>query len=230
MRPLLLLSALAVSVSSVMTLSSCKMMRAITPDISLPKLGLPSRNTIAAIIPGMGPEDKASGEDPQVPFNSRGTLGYGHTLRFEVYEGARSASRVYSGIVMVDTEGLLALGEVGSARVGGLRLPQAAEAIATAFRLGGKHTRPLTVHIVSVENTPVVSINGDVREAEFIPAFENMGVKHAVTVVGGRKQGSAARGVYIAREGQRNFFTSIESAEARWQPRAGDIITLSPDI
>lgn len=235
MRPLLLLSALAVSVSTVMSLSSCSMMRAITPDISmpkipLPKLGLPSRNTIAAIIPGLGPEDKAASDDPQVPFNSRSTLGYGHTLRFEVYEGARNASKVGDGIVMVDSEGLVKLEDVGSARVGGLRLPQAAEAIATAFRLGGRHTRPLTVHIVSVENTPVVSINGDVREAEFIPAFENMGVKQAVTVVGGRRPGSTARGVYIARAGVRTFFTSIESAEARWKPRAGDIITLSPDI
>lgn len=235
MRPLLLLSALAVSVSTVLSLSSCSMMRAITPDISmpkipLPKLGLPSRNTIAAIIPGLGPEDKASAEDPQVPFNSRGTLGYGHTLRFEVYEGARGASRVYDGILMIDAEGLMAIENVGSARLGGLKLPQAAEAIATTFRLRGKHTRPLTVHIVSVENTPVVSINGDVREAEFIPAFENMGVKHAVTVAGGRRQGSTARGVYITRAGSRTFFTSIDSAETRWTPRAGDIITLSPDI
>lgn len=235
MRPLLLLSALAVSASTVLSLSSCSMMRAITPDISLPKiplpkLGLPSRNTIAAIIPGLGPEDKAAADDPQVPFNSRGTLGFGHTLRFDVYEGARGASRVYDGILMIDTEGLMKIEGVGSARLGGLKLPQAAEAIATAFRLGGRHTRPLTVHIVSVENTPVLSVNGDVREAEFIPAFENMGVKHAVTVVGGRRPGSTARGVYISRGGDRSFFTSIESAEARWKPRAGDIITLSPDI
>lgn len=230
MRPLLLLSALAVSASTVLSLSSCSMMRAITPDISMPKLGLPSRNTIAAIIPGLGPEDKASAEDPQVPFNSRGTLGYGHTLRFEVYEGARGASREFDGILMIDTEGLMKIEGVGTARLGGLKLPQAAEAIATTFRLGGRHTRPITVHIVSVENTPVLSINGDVREAEFIPAFENMGVKHAVTVVGGRRQGSTARGVYITRGGDRSFFTSIDSAEARWKPRAGDIITLSPDI
>ncbi len=233
MRLLSLLSALVVSTALPLGVSSCGMMRAITPDISkipLPKLGLPSRNTIAAIIPGLGPEDKASAEDPQMPFNSRGTLGYGHTLRFEVYEGARSASRVYHGILMVDNEGVLTMEGVGSARVGGLRLPQAADAIATAFRLGGRHTRPLTVHIVSVENTPVVCINGDVREAEFIPAFENMGVRQAVTVAGGRRQGSAMRGVYVTRGGQRNFFTSLDSADTRWTPRAGDIITLSPDI
>ena len=218
-------SFLILSLATVL-LSSCGMIR----KISMPKLPLPSMNTIAAIIPGMAEKDKASGEDPDVPFNSRGTLGYGHTLRFEVYEGARDASRIYRGIVMVDAQGLLALEETGSARVGGLKLPQAAEAIATAFRLAGRNARPVTVHIVSVENTPVLSINGDVKEAEFIPAFENMGVQHAVSLVGGRKPGSTSRGVYIARDGKRNFFTSIQSAESRWQPRAGDVITLSPDI
>ncbi len=219
---------LTASLAAVM-LSSCKMMRAITPD-HLPKLPMPSMNTIAAIVPGLDPTDKTSAEDPDVPFNSRGTLGYGHTLRLEVYEGTRSPSRLFRGIVMVDTEGLVKLEDVGSARVGGLRLPQAANAIATAFRLTGRNARPVTVHIVSVENTPVVSINGDVREPEFIPAFENIGVRNAVTVAGGRKQGSTTRGIYISREGERHFFTSLESADTRWTPRAGDIITLSPDI
>lgn len=225
MRPYFLLSVLSTLVAPVM-LSSCGMMRKVA-DIHVP---LPSRNTIAAIIPGLGPEDKASAEDPQVPFNSRGTLGYGHTLRLEVFEGTRSSSRIYDGIVMVDSQGLLPCGDVGTARVGGLRLPQAAEAIATTFRLNGRNTRPITVHIVSVENTPVISLNGDIREAEFIPAFENITVRSAVATIGGRKAGSTSRGVYITRSGQRQFFTSLDSADARWTPRAGDIITLSPDI
>ena len=224
--PVLPLFIAAASAASL--LSSCGMMRAITPD-HMPDL-LPSRNTIAAIVPGIGPVDKAGADDPQVPFNSRGILGHGHTLRIEVYEGARSASRIYDGVTMVDSQGILPLGEVGSARVGGLRLPQAAEAIAAAFRLQGRNTRPLTVQILSVEFTPVVSINGDVRQAEFIPVFEGMTVRSAVDQVGGRRPGSTSRGVYISREGQRNFFPSLDAAEARWKPRAGDIITLSPDI
>lgn len=219
MRLLTLISSLAV-----VMLCSCGMIR------KIPVPPLPSMNTIAAIIPGMDEKDKASGDDPDMPFNSRSTLGYGHTLRLEVYEGARDASRIYRGIVMVDREGLLKLDSAGSARVAGLHLPQAAEAIATTFRLAGRNTRPVTVHIVSVENTPVLSINGDLKEAAFIPAFEKMGVQHAVSLVGGRKPGSSARGVYIARDGKRSFFSSIQSAETKWQLRAGDIVTLSPDI
>lgn len=223
MRPITLFSAFSASLATVL-LSSCSMMRAIMPNL------LPSRNTIAAIVPGLDPVDKASGEDPQMPFNSRGTLGYGHTLRLEVYEGSRSTSRIYRGISMVDTQGVLPLGDVGSARVGGLRPAAAVNAIATAFRLQGRNTRPLTVHIISVENTPVVSINGDVQQPEFIPAFEDMTVRSAIASIGGRKAGSTSRGIYISRDGQRHFFTSLDSADARWTPRAGDIITLSPDI
>ncbi|HRH97226.1 MAG TPA: hypothetical protein PLB55_14895 [Prosthecobacter sp.] len=200
------------------------------PVPKMPKMSLPSMNTVAKYIPGMPERDKVDVEDPTVPFNSRGTIGFGHTIRLEVYEGARSPERIFRGIAMVNTEGLLPMGEVGTARVGGLRLPQVAEAITTVFRLAGRNTRPITVQIISVEDTPVISINGDVREAEFIPAFEDMTVQQAVTVTGGRKPGSSSRGVYISREGQRQFFTSLEAANDRWSPRAGDIITLSPDI
>ena len=215
-------------------LCSCGMIKSIMPPLpKLPKISLPSlpsRNTVAKWVPGMSEHDKVNADDPDVPFNSRGTLGFGHTLRLEVYEGTRSPERIYRGIVMINTEGLLPLGEVGTARVGGLRLPQAAEAIATVFRLAGRNTREITVQIISVENTPVVSLNGDVHEAEFIPVFKDMTVKQAVTVTGGRKPGSTSRGIYISRQGQRHFFTSLESASHNWEPQAGDIIHLSPDI
>ncbi|WP_294384391.1 hypothetical protein [Prosthecobacter sp.] len=226
---------LLLSGPALFALCSCGMIQAISPDfkmpkIPLPKLRMPSMSTVAKYIPGMPDRDKVDSDDPTVPFNSRGTIGFGHTIRLEVYEGARSPDRIYSGITMVNTEGLLPLGEAGTARVGGQHLPQVAEAIATVFRLAGRNTRPITVQIISVENTPVISINGDVREAEFIPAFEDMTVQQAVTVTGGRKQGSTSRGIYISREGQRSFFRSIEAADQKWSPRAGDIITLSPDI
>ena len=230
MRPVLLslLSAVAL-----LMLCACSMIKGIMPDWhmpKLPKLSLPSMNTVARFIPGMPEKVKVDAADPDVPFNSRGTLGFGHTIRLEVYEGARSPDRIYRGIVMVNTEGLLPLGTVGTARIGGLTLPKAAEAIASVFRVAGRNTRPITVQIISVENTPVIAINGDVREAEFIPAFDDMTVQQAVTVTGGRKPGSTLRGVYIARAGQRHFFTSLEAATDQWTPRAGDIITLSPDI
>lgn len=218
-----------------MLLGSCSMIKMIDPDFKiplpkLPKISLPDRNTLARVVPGMEEKDRVNAADPQVPFNARGTLITGHTLRVEVFEGARSPDRIYRDISMVGSDGLLPLGAAGSARVGGLNLPKAAEAIATMFRLAGRNTRPITVHIISVENTPVISINGDVREPEFIPVYDGLGVGQAVSAVGGRKAGSTMRGVYIAREGQRHFFTSLEAAHARWTPQAGDIITLSPDI
>jgi protein involved in polysaccharide export with SLBB domain len=215
---------------AVLMLNSCGMIQALDPEFKMPKIPLPSLRTVTRLIPGMPEKDQVNAEDPTVPFNSRGTLGYGHTVRVEVYEGARGSEQIHRDISMVDTQGLLPLGSVGTARVGGLTLPKAAEAIAAVFRVAGRNTRPITVHIISVENTPVVSINGDVREAEFIPVFEDMSVQQAVTVSGGRKPGSTARGVYIAREGQRRFFTSLEAASHDWEPQAGDIITLSPDI
>lgn len=222
-------SALLFATSS-LVLCSCGMIKSLIPH-SMPKLpGLPSRNTVAKFVPGMAERDKADAEDPDVPFNSRGTLGFGHTIRLEIYEGTRSPERIYRGIVMVNKEGLLPLGKVGTARVGGLHLPQAAAAIATVFRLAGRNTREITVQIISVENTPVISLNGDVMEAEFIPVFDDMSVQQAVTVTGGRKPGSTSRGFYISRHGQRHFFTSPEAANKNWKPQAGDIITLSPDI
>lgn len=228
------LSAL-LSATTCFVLSSCGMIKSIIPD-SLPKLpkiplpSLPDRNTVARLVPGMAETDKVDAEDPDVPFNSRGTLGFGHTIRLEVYEGTRSPDRIYRGIAMVNTEGLLPLGKVGTARVGGLHLPQAADAIATVFRLAGRNTREITVQIISVENTSVISLTGDVLEPEFIPVFDKMTVKQAVTVAGGRKAGSTSRGIYISRQGQRHFFTSLEAASHNWKPQAGDIITLSPDI
>lgn len=215
---------------AMLTLNACSMMQTLVPEFKMPKIPLPSLRTVTNLVPGMPDIDQVDGEDPTVPFNSRGTLGYGHTVRVEAYEGARGTARIYRDISMVDTQGLLPLGSVGSARIGGLTLPKAAEAIAAAFRLAGRNSRPITVHIISVENTPVVSINGDVREAEFIPVFEDITVERAVSVSGGRKAGSTAHGVYITREGQRRFFTSLENASNDWEPQAGDIITLSPDI
>ncbi|MBB5031962.1 polysaccharide biosynthesis/export family protein [Prosthecobacter vanneervenii] len=221
--------------SASLVLCSCTLLTDLMPDLKvpmpkLPKLSLPSMRTVAKLIPGMPDKDSVDANDPEVPFNTRHSIGYGHTLRLEVYEGTRSPDRIYSGITMVNSDGLLPLGETGTARVGGLHLPEAADAIAMVFRLAGRNTREIMVQIISVENTPVVYLNGDVREREFIPAFKDMTVRQAVTVTGGRKPGSTNRGVYISRRGQRHFFTSLESADRKWEPQAGDIITLSTDI
>ena len=88
------LSALLFAAFS-LTLCSCGMIKSVLPDWhvpmpklpKLPKIGLPSlpsRNTIARFVPGMNEHDKADADDPEVPCNSRNTLGFGHTLRLEV--------------------------------------------------------------------------------------------------------------------------------------------------
>lgn len=215
-------------------LASCATVKRYTPDLTkLPTPSLPSFSTlkkVTAIIPGMPSSDKAAEDDPQMPFNARGTLGYGHTLRVHVYEGARSAKRIYNGVVMVDTHGVADFGSgQGSAKIGGATLPQAVEAIAAAFRVAGHLHRPVTVHILSVEDVPLVSLTGDVAKPEFIPAWEDMTIMQAVNVAGGRKPGSTASRVYLIREGNRRFFTNLEAAD-REEPEPGDIILLSPDF
>jgi protein involved in polysaccharide export with SLBB domain len=220
---------LLLTASAPLLLAGCGLIQKI-PVPKLPKLGLPSMNTIAKIIPGLPERDTEGSEDPEVPFSTQQSLGFGHTLRLEVYEGARDPERIYRGIVMVNSEGLLPLGQTGTARVGGQKLSQAANSIASVFRVAGRNTRPITVQIVSVENTPVIAIDGDVRDPVFIPAFQELTVRQAVESAGGRKPGSTNRGIYISRAGQRRFFASLESADHLWSPQAGDIITLSPDI
>lgn len=198
--------------------------------IPLPSMKLPKMRDVAKLIPGMPGSDQVDENDPEIPFNSRDPLQTGHTLRLEVYEGTRDPSRVFRGIVMVDDTGNVLLAESGYAKVGGKRLPEAVEAIGAHFRVTAQTSRPITVHLFSVENIPVIGIDGDVQAPEYLPAFEDITVKQAVLVTGGRKLKSTARGVYIAREGQRRFFTSLDTADEHWSLRAGDVITLSPDI
>lgn len=224
------------------SLPSLESLKKITPDIPMPSFSalkkitpdipMPSFSTlkkITHVLPGMPGTDKASVEDPQVPFNARGTLGYGHTLRLHVYEGARSPKRIFNGVVMVDEKGIVQLGKAGSARLGGTSLAQSAETIAATFRIGLALGRTVTVHILSVENTPVVSIRGDVMSDQFIPAWEDMTLEQAVRVAGGRKVGSTRHGIYLIREGVRRYFSTIDQANEE-EPEPGDIIELSPDI
>lgn len=215
-------------------LSACATVKRLTPDLTkIPVPPMPTFSTlkkVTRILPGMPNSDKAAEDDPQMPFNSRGTLGYGHTLRLHVYEGSRSTNRIYNGVAMIDSSGVIDFGdEIGSAKIGGATLPEAVSALTSTFRVGMRITRPVTVHILSVEDVPVVSITGDVIKDEFIPAWEDMTIKQAVTVAGGRKVGSTNQGIYLIREGQRRYYPSLEAADER-EPEPGDIIYLSPDL
>ena len=145
---------------------ACSTVKNVVSYIPMPNLKMPSMRDVAKLIPGMPESDQVDETDPEVPFNSRNPLQTGHTLRLEVYEGSRDPSRVFRGIVMVDDSGNILLGEAGYANVGGKKLPQAAEAITSVFRVRALTSRPVTVHIFSVENTPVIGINGDVQVPE----------------------------------------------------------------
>lgn len=223
-------TCLLTAVIAGLCLPGCSTVKNVVSSIPLPDLKMPSMRDVAKLIPGMPESDQVDENDPEIPFNSRNPLQTGHTLRIEVYEGSRDPSRVFRGLAMVDDSGNILLGEAGYAKVGGKHLPQAVDAISALFRVRAYTSRPVTVHIFSVENTPVIGINGDVQAPEYLPAFEDITVKQAVVVTGGRRLKSNARGVYIAREGQRRFFTSLDQADEDWRLRAGDVITLSPDI
>jgi len=225
---------LLASLTVLIGLSACATVKRFTPDLTkIPMPPMPSFSTlkkVTRILPGMPDSDQATADDPKMPFNARGTLGYGHTLRLHVYEGSRSTKRVYNGVAMIDSKGIIHFDDkIGSAQIGGATLPQAVDAITATFRVGLRLTRPLTVHILSVEDVPVVSITGDVIKDEFIPAWEDMTLKQAVTVAGGRKIGSTNHGVYVIREGNRRYYPSLEAAD-KAEPEPGDIIYLSPDI
>ncbi|HYF34871.1 MAG TPA: hypothetical protein VD994_06220, partial [Prosthecobacter sp.] len=66
--------------------ASCATIKRITPDrIPLPPLPKFSQlKKITRIIPGLPGSDKAAEDDPTMPFNARGTLGYGHTIRIDI--------------------------------------------------------------------------------------------------------------------------------------------------
>jgi protein involved in polysaccharide export with SLBB domain len=226
-----------IAATLVSVLSSCQTVKNVATTVQsaashipLPDLKMPSMRDVANLIPGMPENDQVGENDPEVPFNSHNPLQSGHTLRLEVYEGTRDPSRVFRGLVMVDDAGHISLGQTGYAKVGGKHLPEAVDAIGACFRVTAQTSRPVTVHVFSVENTPLIGINGDVQSAEYMPAFQDINVKRAVEVAGGRRRMSTTRGVYINRSGQRRFFTTLDSANDNWKLRAGDVITLSPDI
>lgn len=204
------------------SLSACGSIKKIVPDIHVP---VPD---VTKLLPGS--EDKAAADDPDVAFNSRGVLGYGHSLRVRVYEGARKGDKIYEGVVMVDQQGVAKFGKFGSAKLGGRSLAQAAKLIESTFRVGGHAASQIHVHIGLVENVRLVAVDGDVRLPQFLPMWDGMRFSDAVNVAGGRKPGSQGRAVYLTREGMKRFFRWIVALDEFGSPEAGDIITLSPDL
>lgn len=219
---------------ALLLLGACATVKKYTPDLSrLPKPPLPTLaglKKLTRVLPGMPETDSTGVEDPKLPFEASQKLAQGHSLRLHVYEGARSTKRIYNGVVMVDAEGLVHFEEAGSARVGGLDLVDATETLARTFRLGLRLTRQVTVHVLSVEDVPLVAVNGDVTRPSYLPAWEGMTLSQAVAHAGGRRAGSKNRGVYLIREGLSRYYADLETADVKMTPEPGDIVQLSTDF
>ncbi len=214
----------------VLGFSGCDTIKKYTPKIPLPSLpSLPDMTQVKRILPGSA--DKVDSSDPDIAFDPRGTLRPGHTLRLQVNEGLRSAKSLWKGLTVVELDGTAKIGKVGTAKLRGLTLPQAAQAIGAVFRVGGRTSSPVAVHILSVENTAVISVEGDLAAGpQPLPLFDGITVAEAVRLAGGRKANSTARGLYITREGQKRYFRSVSAADEQWRLAAGDIISLSADL
>lgn len=217
--------------AAVVALTSCGTMKRMVDAIpvpSMPDISMPKLSSVTKIIPGLGGDDKP--EDPVMPFNSKGTLGYGHTLKLQVFDGARSPKELFKGDVMVDERGVLTLGDTGSAKVGGRSLPEARAMIGSVFRSAGRVAAHVHVHVFAVESVELVSVEGDVTSPIVTPRWDDMTVADAITMAGGRKAGSRAQAVYVTREGQRQFFNNEARANDEIHLRAGDIVSLSADL
>ena len=212
-------------------LTQCDTVKSVASRIPLPPLpSLPDFTQVKNMIPGTG-SDKVDGQDPDIDFDPRGTLRPGHTLRLQVHESLRSAKQVWKGLVVVQLDGTVSLGKIGSAQVRGNTVPQAARAIESVFRVAGRTSMPLAVHIVSVENVPLIAVEGDLAAGpQPLPVFDGLTYREAVRLAGGRPARSTNRGVYVTREGRKRFFPSVEAADAEWKPVPGDILTLSTDL
>ncbi len=209
-------------------LAQCSTVQKVTSSIPLPSL--PDITKMKRMLPGMD-ADKVNAQDPALDCEPRGTLRAGHTLRLQVHESLRSGKQVWKGLTMVDLQGNVQIGKIGAAQVRGKTLPEAARAIESVFRVSGRTSMPLAVHILSVENTPLIALEGDLAAGpQPLPLFDGLTYREALRLAGGRPGKSTARGVYITREGKKRFFRSIEAADAEWRPTPGDIVTLSPDL
>lgn len=187
---------------------------------SMPKISM-----LSVKIPFVGDsEEGPPADDPVVPFDPRKPLTYGCTLKLTVYRGARDTSKVYSGSVMVDREGLVKFKDAGQVKLGGLTVPQAAKAIQSAF--GRKNGAAIfQAQIEKVEAMPLVTVNGAVRSPGAIQWFEGLTVSQALNAAGGH-DASAGRAVYVVREGVRHFHGSVDNSTLE----PGDTVSFSSDL
>ena len=219
------LDKLFITCAALVALASCNSIDSAVRSLRPPKL-----SEVREIIPGLGAGDSVGSKDPLVQFAPHLPLAPGHTLRLSVYEGTRTATKIFEGLVMVDEQGIIEFKNIGSAKVGGHNVSDARAMIASVFRAAGKAGSRVHVHLISVENTPLISVEGDVARPVVLPLQKGLSVSLAISFAGGRRPGSFARSVYVSHEGQRSFFVTEAAANEKVKLHAGDIIQLSPDL
>jgi protein involved in polysaccharide export with SLBB domain len=172
-----------------------------------------------------------SSDDPDIPFDPRGTLRPGHTLRLEICVSLRSSRTIWKGLALISLDGDIDLGRHGQVKLQGKTVPQAIQLISAQIRASGRTAAPIVTHIISIENTPLVTLEGDLAAGtQVIPVFEGISIAKAVQLSGGRRSSSTNRSLYLTRDGKRRFFRSIEQADQQWSIQPGDLITLSTDL
>ena len=210
--------------AAVIALGNCTMI-----DSAVRSIPTPTLTGVTNMIPGLDAGDSVGRKDPLVQFAPHLPLAPGHTIRLAVYDGSRTAKQIFEGLVMVDERGVIEFKGVGSARVGGHTVSDAGTMIESVFRAAGRAGSRVHVHLISIENTPLVAVEGDIARPVVLPLQEGLSVSLAIQFAGGRLRNSQARSVYISHEGQRRFFVT-EAAADRVKLHPGDVIQLSPDL
>lgn len=191
----------------------------------LPKVSLPKIPDVK--VPFVGDDSTAPSRDPEVPYSLTQVLGYGHTLEVSAYAGQISPSKMFSGRVMIDEDGVADFGKYGPVKLGGLRIHEAVAPIESAIRRK-RGQALITVQIVSVESAPLLQVKGAVKRPGILTYFDGATPATILPAAGGRQGDPSATAVYVTREGVRSFHVNYLTKDIPLQP--GDVVTFSESL
>jgi protein involved in polysaccharide export with SLBB domain len=188
----------------------------------LPKVDLPELPKVK--VPFVGNDATAPVNDPQVPWSLKQPLAHGHTLELAVYAGQRSPAKVFAGAVMVDENGKVNLGKYGTFKLGGKTASQAARELEAAFRRKRGESL-ITVHLISIEDTQLLTVHGAVKHESVIQYFGGANPANILQYVGGRDERATGSAVYVTRNGVKAFHSDYLNQDITLE--AGDVVTYS---
>lgn len=188
----------------------------------LPKVSMPELPKVK--VPFVGNDATAPADDPQISWSLKQPLAQGHTLDLAVYAGQRSPSKIFAGAVMVDSHGKVDLGKYGTFRLAGKTASQAVRELEAAFRRKRGESL-ITVHLISIEGTPLLTMHGAVKHEGVIQYFGGANPANVLQYVGGRDERATGRAVYVTRNGVRALHTDYHNQDISLE--AGDVLTYS---